>query len=87
MGTGTRTGSGRAEERSCRRYVGNGGDFGGKRKTRRQERVGSVASNPDNLENSRETEGGAQGTQGLRINCTSVFPLSRHIRGFHNKDH
>ena len=33
-----------------------------RRKQRRQERVGSVAANPDNLENSKEAEGEAQGT-------------------------
>ena len=90
-GTGTRTGSGRAEERqrsarnrtrSVRRDVGNGGDLVGKRKRRRQERVMSVAANPDNLENS----------QGLSKNyyCKSrerVSPLSRLIRGFRNKYH
>ena len=66
MGTGaeTRTGSGRAEERQIsarnRTRVVNamwetGGTWlGGKRKKRRQERVGSVAANPDNLENSIE---------------------------------
>ena len=36
---------------SCRRDVGNGGDLGGKTKKRRQERVGSVAGDPVNLEN------------------------------------
>ena len=51
--------------RSCRRNVGNGGDLDGKRKTRRRERVGSVAANPDNLENSKEAEGKT------RKNCTS----------------
>ena len=56
MGTGMRTVSERAEERqrkqlhkSCRRHVRNGRDFGGQRKRRRQERVGSVPVNPDNL--------------------------------------
>ena len=66
MGTGTRTrtGSRRAEKRqkkrkepqnSCRRHVGNWGDLGGDRKTRRQERVYSVVANLDNLGNSKET--------------------------------
>ncbi|CAM9571103.1 unnamed protein product, partial [Ascophyllum nodosum] len=50
--------------KSCRRHVGNGGDLGGKRKNV-QERVGSVAADPDNLENSKEVGGEAQGTQGL----------------------
>ena len=51
----------------------------------RQERVGSVAVNPDNLESNK----GAQDTQGSSKNCThreeSVSPLSRLIRGFRNK--
>ena len=33
-----------------------------KRKKRRQERVGSVATNPDNIENRKEAGGEAQGT-------------------------
>ena len=37
----------------CRRGVGNGGDLGGNRK-KRNERVGSVVADPDNLENSEE---------------------------------
>ena len=57
--------------RSCRHHVRNRGDLGGKRKKRRQERVDSVAANPDSLENSKEAGGGAQGTQGLSKNCTS----------------
>ena len=32
---------------------------------RRQEWVGSVAANPDNLEGNKEAGGGAQGTQGI----------------------
>ena len=44
---------------------------GWKEKKRRQQRVRSVAANPDNLENSKETGGEAQGTQGLSKNCTS----------------
>ena len=36
---------------SCRRDVENGGDLSGKGKRRRQESVGSVATDPDNLEN------------------------------------
>ena len=61
--THTYIGSGRAEakkrkkpHKACRRHVGNGGDFGGKRKQRRKKkRVGPVASNPDNLENNKES--------------------------------
>ena len=42
---------------SCRRHVGNGGDLGGKRKNRRDERVGLVAANPDSLESNKEAGG------------------------------
>ena len=52
------------------------------------ERFGSVAANPENLESNKEAGGGAQGTQGSSKNCTSrksVSPLSRLIRGFRNK--
>ena len=75
---------------SCRRYVGNGGDLGGKTKTRRKERVGPVAANLDNLESNKEAGGGAQGIQDSSKNCTSresVSPLSRLIRDFRNKYH
>ena len=41
-------------QNGCRRRAGNGGDTGGKRKKCRKERVGSVAANPDNLENNNE---------------------------------
>ena len=41
-------------QNSCRCRGGNGGDTGGKRKTCRKERVGSVAANPDNLESNKE---------------------------------
>ena len=43
--------------KSCIRDVENGGDMDGKRKKRREERVGSEAANPDNLENSKESGG------------------------------
>ena len=49
-----------------------------------------MAANPDNLENSKEAGGEAQGTQGLSKNCTSresVSPVLRLIRGFNNKYH
>ena len=54
-----------------------------------KEKVGSVAANPDNLEDSTEAGGCARGTKGLSKNCTSresVSPLSRLIinRGFRN---
>ena len=35
----------------------NGGDLGGQRKKRRQERVSSVAGNTDHLENNNEAGG------------------------------
>ena len=56
--------------------------------THTHKRVGSVAANPDNLENNKEAGGGAQGAQGSSKICTSresVSPLSRLIRGFRNK--
>ena len=77
-------------QRSCRRHVGKGGDLGGKIKKCGNESVGPVATNPENLENNKEAGGGAQGTQGLSINCTSrekVSSLSRLIRGSRNKYH
>ena len=46
--------------KTCRRHVGNGGDLGGKRKKCRKEKVGPVASNPDNLENNKEAGGGTR---------------------------
>ena len=58
--------------------------MGGERKTRKKERVGSVAADPDNLENSKEAGGGAQGTQSLSKDFKSrdnVSPLSRLARG------
>ena len=76
--------------KSCRRHVGNEGDLGGKRGKRRKEGAGPVAANLDNIENSKEAWGGAQGTQGLSKKCTSresVSPLSRLIRGFRSKYH
>ena len=74
----------------CRRRAGNGGDTGGKRKTCRKERVGSVAANPDNIESNKQAGGAAQGIPGSSKNCASresVFPLSRLIRSFRNKYH
>ena len=43
--------------KTCRRHVGNGGDLGGKRKKRRNERVGPGAANPGNLENDKDAGG------------------------------
>ena len=100
MGTGTRTGSGRAEERrksakkpykSCRRRDVETGETWVDRKQRRQEKAGSIAANPDNLENRKEAGGGgAKCTKDSSKNCTSresVSPLSRLVRGFRNKWH
>ena len=59
-------------------------------KKRRQERVGSVAADPDNLENSKGAGGGTQGTQGLSKNCRrreNVSPMSCLIRSVRNKYH
>ena len=52
----------------CRRDVGNGGDLGGKRKHRKQEMIGSVAADPDKLDNSKEAGRDAQSTQVLSKN-------------------
>ena len=73
---GVGEGGGEAKKRkkphkNCRRDVGTGGDFGRKRKNRRQERVGSELANPDNPENSKKAGGEAQGTQSSRDNCIS----------------
>ena len=51
--------------------MSNGGDLGGKRKIRRQEKVSSVAANLERLENSKEEVGEIHGTQGLSKNGTS----------------
>ena len=55
-------GGGEAKKRkkpliSCRHHVGNEGDLGGKREKRRKERVGPVASNPDNQRNNKKAGG------------------------------
>ena len=76
-------GGGEAKERKkphmrCIRDVGNGGDLGGDRKKRRQESVGSVAADPDNLDNSKGAGTEVQGTQGLRtVQVDRVCPLCR----------
>ena len=99
MGTETRIGSRRAEERrknarnrkivvdvkweTWETWVESG-------KNAKNKRLGPIAANPDNLESNKEAEGGAQGTQGSSKICTSrgsVSPLSRLIRGFHYKCH
>ena len=59
-------------------------------KKRRRERVRSVATDPDNQDNSKEPVREAQGIQGLSKNRScgeSVFPLSRLTRSFRNKYH
>ena len=65
-GTGTRIGSGRAEERrKSETPCGKQGRHGwNEKKKSRKERVGSVAANPDNLESNKEAGGGAEGAQG-----------------------
>ena len=75
---------------TCRRHVRKGGDLSAKRGKCRQERIGPVAANPDNLENDKEAGGEAQGTQALskkRTSRESVYPLRRLMSGFHKKYH
>ena len=43
--------------RSCRRHVINGRDLGGKGSKRRHEGIGSIISNPDNIEKRKEAGG------------------------------
>ena len=78
-GTGTRIGSGRAEER--RKSARNRKIVVDAVRETGETRVGSVAANPDNLESNKEAGGGAQGTQGSSNKCTSsrerVCPLCR----------
>ena len=78
MGTGTRIGA-----NSYRCDVENGGDLDEKRRKRRQERVGPVPANPDNVENENEAGGETQGTQGSSKDHT----LSPLFRRFRNKYH
>ena len=78
------TGSGRAEKRPNKRFrcdVENMGDSGGKGKKCRQERVGSVAADPDNIENINEAGRQAQRTQSLSVNCRSrkSVPISSRL--------
>ena len=55
IGKGGREPKKRKKPHKCsRRYVQNRGHVGGKRKKRRQQMVGSVADNPDNVENRKE---------------------------------
>ena len=69
MITQTHTLTHKKSRKSCRRDVENEGDLSENRKKRSQESVGSVAADPNNLENSKEAEREPQGTQGLRKNC------------------
>ena len=91
--TGNEDGSGDGNENSSGHGNGEGGGEAKKRnKKRRLERIGSIAADPDNLENRNKAGGEVQGTQGLNENCTSresVPPLSRLIinRGFRKKYH
>ena len=74
---------GKKLQNSCRRRYGKRGRHGWNEKKCREERVGSVAANPDNLESNKEAGGGAQSTQGSSKNCTSresVSPLSLPAR-------
>ena len=71
--------------KSCRHDVVIGTALGLKRRKRRQERVGFVTADPDNLGNAKEAEEEAQGTQGLNKKYSSretMSPLPRLIRGF-----
>ena len=63
-GNEDRIGEGRGEakkrkkpHKTCTRDVGNGGDLVGKMKKRRKERGGPIATNPDNLENNKQSGG------------------------------
>ena len=63
-------GGGEAKKRkkshkTCRRPMGNGRKLGEKRKRCRKERVGPVASIPENLENNKEAGGGGTRYPGL----------------------
>ena len=62
-GDGNKDGKRKKPHKSGRRHAGSWEDLGKKRIKHRQERIGSVASNPDHLENSKEAGGEAQGTQ------------------------
>ena len=56
----------------------------------RQESAGSIAVDPDNLNNRKEGGRVAQGTQDLGKKCTSkksASPLPCLIRGFRTKHH
>ena len=80
------TGSGRVGARekkhkktpqSYRRDVENGGDLGRRRKKRKQESIGSVDVDLQNLDNIKEAAREAQGAQGLVRTVERVCFLSR----------
>ena len=70
--------------------MGNEGDLGVERKKRRQESVSPVAADPDTLDSddSKEAEGRARHSrlkeELYKQRESSVFPLSRLMRGFRN---
>ena len=67
---------------------GNGGDLSRKRKKRRQESVGSVDVDPEDLENSTQAERELQDVEGPSKNCRErVSPSSCLIKAFRNKHH
>ena len=86
-------GGGEAKKRKIkqngyRRGAENGGDLDGRRKKRRQEVIGSLDVDPEDLENRKEAGREAQGAQGLSKNRREIVSLlSRPIRGFRNKYH
>ena len=77
-----RIGEGREEaQQEFRCDVENMGDSGGKGKKCREERVGSVAADPDIIENINEAGRQAQRTQSLSVNCRSrkSVPISSRL--------
>ena len=71
-------GGGQAKNRkkphkTCRRHVVNVGDLmGGKRKKLRKERVGLVASNPNNVENRKEARRGEHKVPRAQVRIVEV---------------
>ena len=77
---GNEDGIGEGGRGAKKRNVGNGRELCGKMKQRGDKSARSVAADPDNLKNSKESGTATQGTQGLDKNCTSresVHPLCR----------
>ena len=59
------------------------GDFGGMRRVSRQENVGSVYVDPEDLEDRKEAETEHQGAQSLSNSCrTSLIPFVASGRRF-----